>query len=124
MSEEPAARGHVPAHAAIFLKASRQRSTGRGVYPAIPAQSPAAPAFDSITLSPDAKLYSFTIIHPNPKSGEKPFVLVYADFAEDVRVFGRLDLPEGVTPWIGMCLRLISADAGSYGFEPIEGVAR
>lgn len=102
------------------LQASRDRVTKRGLFPAIPAQSPAAPRYEAITLSPEATLYSFTIIHPNPKSGEKPFVLVYADFAEDVRVFGKLELPEGIAPRIGMRLRTVIGDAGAYHFQPAQ----
>ncbi|CAN5295429.1 hypothetical protein BH10PSE8_BH10PSE8_02140 [soil metagenome] len=125
MPAEPAVVGASPMHETRILEASRQRATGRGIYPAIPAHSPAAPAFEPITLSPEAVLYSFTVIHPNPKSGERPFVLIYADFVEDVRVFGRLDLPEGIPPRIGMRLRPVSDDeAGSYRFQLVEGAPR
>lgn len=86
----------------LALAASRDRVSGRGIFPRIPDQSPAAPRFDPITLSPSATLYSYTVIHPNPKTGLLPFALIYADFPENVRVFGRLDLAPGVRPSIGM----------------------
>lgn len=125
MSADPVAVGRVPSRAAITLEASRQRSTGLGVFPAIPSHSPAAPGYEDMTLSSEAELYSFTVIHPNPKSGETPFVLVYADFIENVRVFGRLDLPDGIAPRIGMRLRPVAddAEAGTYRFELVEGAA-
>jgi uncharacterized OB-fold protein len=73
--------------------------------------SPAAPRFEAITLSDVAMLYSFTVIHPNPKTGQAPFALIYADFPEDVRVFGRLDLSEGDRPRIGMSVRVVPEEA-------------
>ena len=88
----------------IRLTGSRDKKTGKGIFPAIPAASPAVPRYEPLLLSEEATLYSFTIIHPNPKSGLPPFALAYADFPEGVRVFGRLQLPEGVRPQIGMRL--------------------
>ncbi|MNT78452.1 hypothetical protein D3C72_2176930 [compost metagenome] len=35
-------------------------------------------------------LYSFTVIHPAPKSGLAPYALGYVDFVGPVRIFGRL----------------------------------
>jgi uncharacterized OB-fold protein len=66
-------------------------------------------------------LYSYTIIHPSPKAGLPPFALAYADFPEDVRVFGRLEFPAGARPAIGMRLRPVRPSAGSYVFVPAEG---
>ncbi|MGY0793734.1 Zn-ribbon domain-containing OB-fold protein [Azospirillum argentinense] len=106
------------------LAASRHRETGRCVFPRVPAASPAAPRYEPVTLSSHARLYSHTVIHPNPKTGQAPFALVYADFPEEVRVFGRLDLPEGVRPSIGARLEAIideSADGNArYVFVPAE----
>ncbi|MCP6335838.1 OB-fold domain-containing protein, partial [Klebsiella pneumoniae] len=68
-----------------------------------------------------AELYSFTVIHPSPKTGLAPFALVYADFPEDVRVFGRLDLPEGARPEIGMRIAPVGASAEAYVFVSVEG---
>jgi uncharacterized protein len=104
------------------LVASRHRATGRCVFPRLPEHSPAAPRYEPVTLSRHARLYSFTVIHPNPKTCQKPFTLVYADFPEGARVFGRLRLPEGTRPVIGSQLEVVvepSADGeGSYAFAP------
>ncbi|WP_086023166.1 Zn-ribbon domain-containing OB-fold protein [Sinorhizobium fredii] len=91
------------------LEASRDKESGKGVFPRIRASSPVADRYEPIMLSPEATIYSFTVIHPNPKSGLKPFALVYADFAEDVRVFGRLALAEGGRPRIGAPVRVTAA---------------
>jgi uncharacterized protein len=102
----------------IQLGASRDRRTGQCVFPRIPETSPAAPRYEPVELSERATLYSFTIIHPNPKTGQAPFPLVYADFPEAARVFGRLRLPEGQRPRIGMALVAVSDEAGQYVFTP------
>lgn len=104
----------------LILKASRDKATGGGVFPRVPDQAVAAGRFEPITLSPTATLYSYTVIHPNPKTGEKPFTLVYADFPEEVRVFGRLVLRDGERPTIGMTLQVVpagpAADSEAYLF--------
>ena len=108
------------------LAASRNRITGQCVFPQLPEHSPAAPRFEPVTLSANAVLYSFTIIHPNPKTGQQPFALVYADFPERVRVFGRLQLSEGERPVIGMRLEAVvepSTDCEArYSFIPAPEV--
>ncbi|MGO8021199.1 Zn-ribbon domain-containing OB-fold protein [Rhizobium leguminosarum] len=109
--------------AVVNLNASRDIQTGKGVFPRVPSTSPSADRYQPIKLSREAELYSFTVIHPNPKTGLKPFALIYADFAEDTRVFGRLQLNEGEKPKIGMRLRVSSDDAtgdidSNYFFEP------
>jgi uncharacterized OB-fold protein len=104
------------------LVASRDRITGRCVFPRVPEHSPAAPRYEPVTLSAYAQLYSFTIIHPNPKTGQSPFALAYADFPEGARVFGRLQLSEGMRPVIGTRLEAVvelSADGEvRYAFVP------
>lgn len=111
------------------LAVSRSRTTGQCVFPRLPEQSPSARRFESATLSAHARLYSFTIIHPNPKTGRKPFALVYADFPEGARVFGRLALPEDTRPVIGTRIEAViepSADSGefSYSFIPAPEVTQ
>ncbi len=106
----------------VCLEASRERVTGKGVFPRLPATSPSADRFEPITLSTEAILYSHTTIHPNPKTGEPAFTLVYADFPEDVRVFGRLQLRPGERPVIGARL-VVCADGDpntTYFFTAIE----
>ncbi|MFD1951551.1 Zn-ribbon domain-containing OB-fold protein [Sphingomonas arantia] len=97
----------------LTLHASRDRTSGHGVFPRIPEHSPAAARFQPITLSDVAALYSFTVIHPNPKTGQAPFALIYADFPEDVRVFGRLDLAGDDRPRIGMAVRAVTDEAAA-----------
>jgi uncharacterized OB-fold protein len=92
------------------LNGSRDKSSGKGVFPAIPETLPAALRYEPILLSAEGALYSYTIIHPHPKTGLAHFVLAYVDYPEDVRVFGRVQLPEGVPPSIGMTLCTVSAD--------------
>lgn len=104
----------------VILLGSRSHAGGEGVFPRIPAHSPAAGLYEDIELAGPAKLYSYTIIHPNPKMGSAPFVLVLADFQQKARVFGRLEVePEKVT--IGMTIeaRLSQGpEECSYYFVP------
>lgn len=110
--------------AVVRLLASREKATGRGLFPRVADGSPAAPLYEPIELSDEAVLYSYTVIHPSPKTGLPPVALGYVDFPEDVRVFGRLILTPGARPAIGMRLRPVPADdAGGYAFAPIDGDA-
>ncbi|ACL58395.1 Zn-ribbon domain-containing OB-fold protein [Methylobacterium nodulans] len=115
----------------LWLSGSRDKRTGRGVFPEVPETSPARPLYETITLSETASVYSFTVIHPNPKTGHPPFFLIYADFPEEVRVFGRLELPNGERPRIGMTVRAVApspsdegAGAEEYVFVPADEVTR
>lgn len=107
----------------LTLLASRSRTGGQAVFPRIPATSPAAPLYEDIDLTGPAQLYSHTVIHPNPKTGQQPFVLALVDFAEGARVFGRLELaPEAVV--IGMSVAAAAAegpDGPTYRFVPAKG---
>jgi uncharacterized OB-fold protein len=120
---EPTAAAPGSERAGVNLTASRDVKTGKGVFPRVPSASPSANRYQPITLSSEADLYSFTVIHPNPKTGLKPFALIYADFAEDTRVFGPLRLNEGEKPTIGMRVRVATDDVTgdidtNYFFEP------
>lgn len=87
----------------IHLCASKKISTGDVYFPPLPSDSPLINEFCRITLSETGSLYSFTIIHPSPKSGRAPFILAYVDFAEKVRIFGRLQMSSSEErPIIGM----------------------
>jgi uncharacterized OB-fold protein len=107
----------------VILLGSRSRSGGGGVFPRIPAHSPAAHLYEDIELAGPAQLYSYTVIHPGPKTGKPPFVLILADYPQNARVFGRLDMdPEQVT--IGMQVEARAnpaSDDGSYHFVPAGG---
>jgi len=108
------------------LKASRRIASGMLVFPEIPAGSPSAKFYETVTLSPEATLYSFTVLHGVAK---EPMILAYADFSEGARAIGRLDMPAGKKPEIGMALRAVvdSEDGGeallAYHFEPAEARA-
>lgn len=104
---------------ALRLPASREIATGRGIFPPVPPHSPSAPRYALLTLSEQAVLYSFTVIHPAPKTGQPPFTLAYADFPEQVRVFGPLSLPGDAAPRIGMALRVLGTPE-AYRFVPAE----
>jgi uncharacterized protein len=97
------------------LPASRHRKTGRVFFPPMPENSPLADEYEAVALSREAKLYSFTIVHPGPKTGKPPFALAYADFPELVRVLGRLEFDE--TPVIGAALS-VEVDEGLEGTAP------
>jgi uncharacterized OB-fold protein len=112
----------------LVLVGSRDLRNGKCVFPRIPEDSPSAPRFATIDLSQRGQLYSFTVIHPNPKTGEKPFVLAYVDFPEGARAFGRLDLKPDARAEIGMSAEVhIERRAGSgtgYHFIAASEAAR
>lgn len=76
------------------VRCSRSASSGKLVFPEIPAQSAVASLYSPASVPNAATLYSYTTIHPNPKSGLSPFSLGYADFGGELRVFGKLALAE------------------------------
>jgi len=105
----------------FHLLGSKDLETGKCIFPRIPETSPSAPRYSAIELSRRGIVYSFTVIHPNPKTDEKPFALVYVDFPEGARAFGRLILPPGEKPLVGMAVDVriehSAQDGTSYHFE-------
>lgn len=75
---------------APHLLASRERATGAWIFPALPADSPLAPGHETAAITGTGTLYSYTVIHPAPKTGQPPYALGYVDFDGPVRIFGRL----------------------------------
>ena len=53
------------------LVASRDRRTGEVHFPVFRSVSPLAADHETIALSQRGALYSYTIIHPSPKSGPR-----------------------------------------------------
>jgi uncharacterized OB-fold protein len=109
----------------LVLVGSRDLQSGKFVFPRVPKNSPSAPRFTATDLSQHGILYSFTVIHPNPKTAEKPFVLAYVDFPEGARVFGRLDLRPETKAEIGMVVevqieRLVGISASYRFIQPLE----
>jgi len=89
-------------------------------FPPLPPTSPLLAGGEIVEIDSTPKLYSFTVVHSNPKAGKPPMPLGLADFPEGLRVFGRLVYPEGRTPRIGDELRpcVTQADDGPvYAFE-------
>ncbi|SOZ18060.1 conserved hypothetical protein [Cupriavidus taiwanensis] len=72
------------------LIASRHRATGAWIFPAVPADSPLAAEHDPVPIRGSGVVYSFTVIHPAPKTGQPQYALGYVDFVGPVRIFGRL----------------------------------
>ena len=110
------------------LVGSKDLKTGKCIFPCIPETSPSAPRYAAVELSRRGELYSFTVIHPNPKTGGKPFTLAYVDFPEGARAFGPLRLPAGETASVGMTVEACvqsTADAGTpYHFVPTKEQVR
>jgi uncharacterized OB-fold protein len=106
------------------LVGSKDLKTGKCIFPRIPETSPSAPRYAAIELSRRGEVYSFTVIHPNPKTGEIPFTLAYIDFSEGARAFGRLQLAASETARVGMVVEVFvqsTAEAGTfYYFIPAK----
>ena len=112
----------------FHLVGSKDLKTGKCIFPRIPETSPSAPRYSAIEISRRGVVYSFTIIHPNPKTGEKPFALVYVDFPEGARAFGRLNQPPGERPTVGMTVDVhiehSARNGTSYHFERAQEKGR
>jgi hypothetical protein len=100
------------------LLGSRHIATGELVFPALPGHSPLADQYRTETLAGEGELYSFTIIHPGPKSGLEPFALGYLDLEGPVRLFGRVTGCE--RPVIGASYRILPDETYGYVFESVE----
>ena len=72
------------------LLASRERATGEWIFPALPDHSPLAAGHETVPITGTGTVYSFTVIHPAPKTGLAPYAVGYVDFTGPVRLFGRL----------------------------------
>ncbi|NML17927.1 Zn-ribbon domain-containing OB-fold protein [Azohydromonas caseinilytica] len=72
------------------LLASRDLDSGELIFPALSADSPLAPRHETVPLAGVGEVYSFTVIHPSPRSGEAPYALGCVDLPGPVRLFGRL----------------------------------
>jgi uncharacterized OB-fold protein len=99
------------------LLASRDPRSGALRFPAFPAASPLAAGQETVALENRGRLYSYTVIHPNPKSGARPFALGYVDLPGPVRIFGRV---HGEPVAIGgVCEVVADADFG-YAFRVLS----
>lgn len=100
------------------LLASRDRWTDEFVFPAVPDASPLAARHQNVPVTGVGVVYSFTVIHPSPKSGLAPYALGYVDFPGPVRIFGRL-LGKG-RPVIGDRYKPRPDTDFGYVFEAVE----
>ena len=72
------------------LLASRDARTGALRFPPYAAGSVLSADPQPAPLPATGTLYSYTVIHPNPRSGEAPFALGYVDLQGPARIFGRI----------------------------------
>ena len=100
------------------LLGSRHIATGELVFPALPGHSPLADQYQVEALAGEGELYSFSIIHPSPKSGLAPFALGYLDLEGPLRLFGRIS--GGERPAIGGRYRILPDDTYGYVFQSLE----
>jgi hypothetical protein len=75
----------------LSLLAVEDVASGERFFPPLSEHSPLYAQYRAFTLGDVASVYSFTVIHPSPKTGQPSFNLIYADFPERVRVFGILE---------------------------------
>jgi len=73
------------------LLASRDLASGELVFPPIPENSPLAARHETTPIANVGIVYSHSVIHPNPKSGQAPYAVGYVDLPGATRIFGRLD---------------------------------
>ena len=100
------------------LLASRDLQTRELLFPAVPPDSPLAARHETVAIAPVGAVYSFTVIHPAPKSGEAPYALCYVDFPGPVRLFGRLQ--GAARPAIGEPVAARRDERFGYVFESVR----
>lgn len=101
------------------LLASRNRNTGRVQFPPTKEASPLAADYELVSIGCSGMLYSYTVIHPNPKSGALPHALGYVDIeGVPLRLFGQLRGSN--SPAIGKRYRVVADAQVGYVFEAIE----
>jgi len=108
------------------LLASRIKGGSKLHFPPLPATSPLAAEYELVEIVSAPVLYSYTILHPGPKSAKPPTALGLVDFPEGLRVFGRLIFPPDRRPMIGERLRacIIDMEDGPiFAFCPAEADA-
>ena len=96
------------------LLASRDARSGALRFPPYAAQSTLGDGQAPVPLAGVGVLHSFTVIHPNPKSGEAPFALGYVDLPGPVRIFGRI---RGEHVAIGARCEAVPDERTGYAFQ-------
>jgi len=100
------------------LQASRHHTTGAWRFPAVAEHSPLASQYATVPVHGSGAVYSFTVIHPAPKTGLPPYALGYVDFDGPLRVFGRLEGKD--RPTIGARYVPVSSDTFGYVFQAVQ----
>lgn len=107
----------------VVLLAQRVGARKTLHFPPLPEHSPLAGDRALVELTGTPVLYSFTIVHSSPKANKAPQPLGQLDFPEGVRVFGRLQMPEGRRPVVGEPMRVLieeGRDGPVYAFSPLN----
>lgn len=109
---------------AVALRASRCADCQRAVFPPAP-RCPfcASEACTAEALSGPGTLYSFTRVHIAPPHWQTPYLVGYADFEGDVRVFAKLDPEVDWTFGAPVRLRVQALADGAAGFHYFLGAA-
>ncbi|MCY1402978.1 hypothetical protein D3C76_398410 [compost metagenome] len=105
------------------LLACRRKGHDGLHFPPLPPSSPLFADCEIVEIDSTPLLYSFTVVHSSPKLNKAPQPLGLADFPEGLRVFARLDYPQGRRPRIGEPLRLVIGESDSgpiYVFQPLN----
>ena len=100
------------------LLASREIETDEWVFPAVPDDSPLAHRHVTVPVEGIGVLYSYTVIHPGPRSGLDPYALAYVDFPGPVRIFGRVKGSE--RPVIGQRYQATPDETLGYMFAAVD----
>lgn len=107
----------------VVLLACRRNGHQDLHFPPLPPTSPLFKDCEQVQISSTPVLYSFTVVHSSPKLNKAPQPLGLADFPEGLRVFARMDYPEGRRPRIGepLKLALVQSETGPiYTFQPLD----
>ena len=99
------------------LRASRHRRSGALHFPPFNAASPLACEYENVTLSGRGTVYSYSVIHPNARTGQPPFAIGFVDFSDGVRIFGRIETPPGCEPRIGEIVTAVPNAEFGYSFR-------
>ena len=100
------------------LLASRDIDSLDISFPALAPASPLQARHENVVLADTGRLYSYTVIHPGPKSGSAPYAVGLVDFPGPVRIFGRLTGKP--RPAIGERYRAHPDPACGYVFAAVD----
>lgn len=99
------------------LLASRHRESKEVRFPPFRPGCPLASWQEVVSLDGVGIVYSFSVIHPNPKSGTKPYALGYIDVPGPVRIFGRI---QGDAVEVGSRCEAVPDDEFGYHFKQLN----